>query len=82
MRTRLFKALEEVGGEIKVDHLVSSSTPLFNIDNIIRMKFIAAKDNIKPNTDVKSLTGHSRRTQDIPFLVGDSYAPIFEEDNK
>lgn len=82
IKTHIIKTLEEVGGIDQDEHLVFSFARVFNIHNVLKMRLIAAKENIKPNIEVIRLAWHSSGSQDIVFLVGDSYAPIFEEGNR
>lgn len=51
MWTPLIRALEEVRGPINDEHMVFSSTLTFNINNI-KMRSIAAKDNIKLRIEI------------------------------
>lgn len=76
------KSLGEVGGPIKDELRVFSTTHVFNINSVFKMRMINAKDNIKSNSKIKKLIGQISGSHDIPFSVGDSYASIFEEDYK
>lgn len=79
--TPLIQALEEVGGTIQKEHLVSSFAPLFNIPNVIKIRLIFPKICIQPNGNARRIYGQTNGSQDFPFSVEDLYATTLEEDN-
>lgn len=64
------------------EHLVSSSTPMFKISNLIKMRLVSPKNYIRPSGDTRRSTGQASSSQTTPYKVDDSFAPIFVEDNK
>lgn len=82
MHTPLTQALEEVGSFVQEEHLVSSTTPTFNIFNLIKMRLVSPKHYIRPNGDAKRTTSQGRGFLAPPSEVDDSVAPIFTKDNK
>lgn len=74
--------MEEVGGSIKEEHLVSSFTPTLNISNLIIIRLVSHKHCIRPNGDSRTTLGTRGGIVVVLFELVDFLAPIFKEDNK